>query len=140
MGTVITAPNAFTNVNNYPSVFLAGGITNCEDWQSEVIKQLSNTNLLLYNPRREVYSATNSEEQIKWEFEKLRQAHAVVFWFSKETLCPITLFEYGKYLGRNTKPLFVACDRQYKRREDVIIQTALEDDRIVVGDSVGHLV
>lgn len=39
--------------NNNPSIFLAGGITNCPNWQQEAISYLSKLNLTIYNPRRE---------------------------------------------------------------------------------------
>jgi len=34
------------------SVFLAGGITGCEDWQDEIVEMLKDTNFVLLNPRR----------------------------------------------------------------------------------------
>ena len=66
-----------------------------------------------------------TDKQIRWEYEHLQTANMIMFWFAPETLCPITLFEYGKWLVRN-KPLFVGCDPQYKRLLDVQVQTALE--------------
>ena len=46
------------------------------------------------------------------------------FRWKKETLCPITLFEYGGALERNQK-LFAGCHREYQREKDLTIQTRL---------------
>ena len=39
MATVIEAPKKYFS-KDLTSLFLAGGITNCPDWQSELIKYL----------------------------------------------------------------------------------------------------
>ena len=114
--------------NNELSLFLGGGITGCRDWQAEVVEKLKNTNLVLLNPRRKHWPMNDpeaSKNQISWEYEHLQTASMIMFWFSPETLCPITLFEYGKWIVRN-KPLFVGCDPEYSRIQDVIVQTRLE--------------
>ena len=110
------------------SLFLAGGITNCSDWQKKVVEALGSHHVVLLNPRRANFPMNDpeaSDAQIKWEHEHLKKATMILFWFAPETLCPITLFEYGKWLV-SPKPLFVGCDKDYSRKEDVIIQTALE--------------
>ncbi len=111
------------------SLFLAGGITGCPDWQSVMIDLLKDANLILFNPRRKEFDINNknlTEEQINWEYYHLNQADAVLFWFCKETLCPITLFELGKCLVLK-KELFVGCDTEYVRVNDVLIQSRLMD-------------
>src|SRR5690348_10230732 len=93
-------PPVYPQLENTP-IFLAGGITDCPDWQSEVVEQLVKTNLMIFNPRRDYFDVEDSRmtfEQIRWEFAHLRLAKGVVFWFPKETLCPITLFELGSRL------------------------------------------
>ena len=32
--------------------FIAGGITNCPDWQADIVEMLKDTDLTLLNPRR----------------------------------------------------------------------------------------
>ncbi len=74
------------------SLFLAGGITNCPDWQLELVERLKDTNLTLINPRRKNFQENNLEleqQQISWEFNHLKKASAVSFWFPKETLCQL---------------------------------------------------
>ena len=121
----ITCPENYDGKEK--SLFLAGGITNCSDWQAEIIKLLKNTDLVLLNPRRKHFSTDNpniDQEQIKWEFEHLKKATAVSFWFTEETLCPITLYELGKQSALD-KPVFVGVHPRYARIKDVEIQTKL---------------
>ncbi len=68
-------------------------------------------------------------KQIDWKHRHLRKADAVAFWFPCETLCPITLYELGAWSvyrdERGQKPLFIGVHPDYKRRQDVEIQTRL---------------
>lgn len=109
------------------SLFLAGGITNCHDWQKELVELLKDTNLTLLNPRRKNFQENNTDiekQQITWEFDHLKKASAVSFWFTKETLCPITLYELGKQ-SASKKPIFIGVHPNYKRKRDIEIQTKL---------------
>lgn len=125
------------------SIFLAGGITGCADWQQIVTQRLMPfERLAILNPRRKFLEETNlaAEEQIRWEFQHLVVARCVCFWFPSETLCPIALFEYGKYLGRGEVPLFVGCSPNYSRQFDIEIQTKLENPGMVVNTSLESMI
>lgn len=109
------------------SIFLAGGITSCPDWQQEMRGLLSDTNLVLLNPRRvdfPIHDPSAALEQIAWEHEHLRLADAILFWFPHETLCPIVLYELGAW-SMADKTIFVGVHPDYARRQDVEIQTGL---------------
>lgn len=112
-------------------VFVAGGISGCPLWQDDFVKMMMDLkwNGTLINPRRVIYPEDPDWEddhfQISWEFRHLRISDTVIFWFPCETLCPITLFEYGKMLGQ-AKDVVVGVHPDYKRRKDIIIQTSLE--------------
>lgn len=109
------------------SLFLGGGITSCPQWQPIMVELLKNTDLFLLNPRRDKFDVSQKniqKEQIDWEFRHLKKSTARLFWFPKETLCPITLFELGKFCEK-PEPLFVGCDKDYARREDLEIQLQL---------------
>lgn len=110
-----------------PSLFTAGGITGCPNWQAIVVEQLKETPLTLFNPRCEqfpTHDPTASTFQIQWEYDHLRKADAILFWFPCEMLCPIVLYELRAW-SMTTKPLFVGVHPQYQRRQDVQIQTSL---------------
>jgi len=127
----IEAPSDITNpgaLNGcHKSIFLAGGITNCPDWQQEMRELLSDTNLTILNPRRAnfpIHDKSAAYKQIKWEHKHLHLATAILFWFPEETLCPIVLYELG-YWAPTTKPIFIGTHLEYARRQDVEIQTRL---------------
>lgn len=109
------------------SLFMAGGITGCSDWQKEFIEMLKDEDIILFNPRRKDYLEHESnitEEQISWEYNYLLKADATSFWFTQETVCPITLFELGKQLSLN-KLVFIGVHPNYLRKEDLLIQVGL---------------
>lgn len=102
---------------NSRAIFLAGGISNCSDWQSEMVNLLSDTDLTIINPRRKNFpidDPSQSKTQIEWEYRHLRKVQARLFWFPCETLCPITLFELGVWSAGVAEPLFVGTHPDYR--------------------------
>jgi hypothetical protein len=137
----IQCPQTLHPQTNEPSLFLAGGISNCPDWQSILATQLETTDWTLLNPRRADFDSSNTslaEEQILWEHDHLRLATAIAFWFPHQTLCPITLYELGAW-SMTQKPLFVGVHPDYARRLDVMVQTRLVRPEIQVVDSLEAL-
>jgi hypothetical protein len=121
----IECPEVYNGTED--SLFIAGGITNCPNWQKDLAELIKREPLAVLNPRRRVFIADRQgieREQINWEYGALKKATGVSFWFPKETLCPITLYELGKQSASN-KPIFVGVHPEYARRRDVEIQTRL---------------
>lgn len=148
-------------------VFLAGGITDCPDWQAEAVRlfdaydgepeagrlpasweriQLAHlgpsdtvelggfarpvsTELMVLSPRRAnfpIHDPAAAAEQIEWEYQALRAADVVLFWFPKSTSAqPIALFELGAHSANPVKRIVVGADPAYSRRQDVEIQLRL---------------
>jgi len=129
----IKAPQKYeSRGNGEHTIFLAGGISNCPDWQKELESHLYFAfgihNFVVFNPRRDKFDFANEREsvkQIEWEHSMLEQCDTLLFWFPKETLCPITLYELGAYTGKK-KNLVIGIDPHYKRKLDVITQTRLK--------------
>jgi hypothetical protein len=131
---IIQSPERLTNACYSATLFLAGGISNCPDWQkemSEIFKQFDG-DLIVFNPRRVGDLAPDGEtakEQILWEHRYLSFCDNILFWFPKETVCPITLFELGKYAQKfrmyDGKHIFVGTHPEYTRRFDLEIQLPL---------------
>lgn len=131
----VEAPNELNKDNHLsPLVFLAGGISQCKNWQSDLTKELVDCNCVIINPRRENYIIGDEKmnlEQIEWEYKYLRLSHIFVFYFCEETLCPITLFEYGGVLERLSvwrsclDNVIVYAEPNYPRKNDLIIQSRL---------------
>lgn len=124
--------------DNYPlpAVFLAGGITGCRQWQTELIGKLGNVqDGTILNPRRAVWpeAADELEKQIRWEASFLWRSQIISFWFSKETVCPITLFELGCQLVRYRMTqdeskrikICIGIDPGYPRALDLSVQMGL---------------
>lgn len=124
-------PQKFENF----SIFIGGGISNCPDWQSEIVGLIDTEGFDVVNPRRDgdlARTGGEAERQIAWEFRALHAVDAVLFWFPKESICPITLFEYGGMLQRcvvNKCAVYVGWDPEYPRAFDLDVQTNLVMDR-----------
>jgi hypothetical protein len=133
----VEAPNEVYGVEYAfrKKLFLAGGITNCPDWQSDFVKFFSKEKnadkYVVYNPRRKNFPIEDpnaSDEQIAWEYDKLKNSDVILFWFSKGSLNPIVLYELGRWGNSDIlkrKQIFVGIDPGYERTQDVIIQTKL---------------
>ncbi|HLL68791.1 MAG TPA: nucleoside 2-deoxyribosyltransferase domain-containing protein [Micromonosporaceae bacterium] len=108
------------------AVFLAGGITNCPDWQAEARASLADLPIAILSPRRARFPIRDPDAaagQVAWEFEHLRRADTVLFWFpaSGEAVQPIALYELGAHAATG-KPMTVGADPGYLRRDDVVLQ------------------
>lgn len=141
--TVVKAPTEYKRLGNdfVQVIFLGGGISGCGDWQATMEDLLTGLPVIQINPRRENFDITDpavSIEQIKWEHRHLKQCNCILFWFPCETLCPITLFELGRWLHSKTK-VFVGVHPDYKRRLDVEIQSRLERPKLEVAYSLDAL-
>lgn len=135
MAQIITAPSI--EKPKFTTIFLAGGINKCKDWQKEVIKELESENISIFNPRQEhfdINDKSSSFKQIKWEFERLEQMEIFSMYFcSSESVQPICMYELGRNIVRmqNRFPydwqnrVIVSIEDGYTRKEDVIIQLSL---------------
>jgi hypothetical protein len=138
----VEAPESHDMIEGDIAVFLAGGIQNCPDWQAEMVEALGESDLTLMNPRRANFpmgDPTAAEAQITWEHKHLRRADAISFWFCKDTMQPIVLYELGAW-SMGTKQIFVGIDPEYPRRQDVEIQTKLARPDVCIVYSLDELI
>jgi hypothetical protein len=49
MAIIIESPNEVYSLENHKNIklFLAGGISDCPDWQTDIINELKNVNILM---------------------------------------------------------------------------------------------
>lgn len=140
MAQIITAPSE--ELPKYKSVFLAGGITNCKEWQKEVIEELEFEELAfeeitIFNPRQEHFDISDknaSYKQISWEFERLEQMDIFSMYFcNDDSDQPICMYELGRNIVRMQnrfpsdwdKRIVINIEDGYRRTADVLIQTEL---------------
>lgn len=140
--SIITPDN--TGINDIPNVidlFLAGGITDCWNWQKPLAALIShylsvatpltwlidNPGFTIAIPRRESdFSHDGSEavSQICWEHKALSRSVNKSYYFTRDAMQPISLLELGKHLA-NPVNLFIAIEYGYARHLDVRVQTDL---------------
>lgn len=156
---VKTAPESvlLEEYSKCASVFLAGGITDCPNWQQSVIDHIKGTSfwlhrkdLLILNPRRDNFPMDDpsaAEEQIKWEFDALDRADIFSVWFADSaSVQPITQYELGRQMAlrrSDPKSVVIGVDPKYPRAQDVYVQTELADDSIAkrISASIeGHVI
>lgn len=138
---IITAIEKYSEIdlNGKITCFLAGGITNCWDWQKEVINQLENVSdknlddLIIFNPRRNNFPINDpnaSREQIKWEFDAIFNSDIFSMYFAGDTTSPqpICFYELGKELGLRYPKfnnIIITCEPNFLRVRDVYEQVDL---------------
>lgn len=137
---IITAPKPLDIRDDEVAVFLAGGITDCPNWQKEVIdffKNRTDARLVLLNPRRDnfpIHDPNAAEEQIAWEFNALERMDIFSMYFCAGTSDqPICMYELGRNICRMQMRfptdwedrIVVSVEEGYRRKQDVIIQTYL---------------
>lgn len=129
MSEVIYAPDPIP-IHKHPSVFLAGGIQQCDDWQNIICDELMNCRGVIYNPRRSQFKALSEEmlwEQISWEFHAIEQADFFAMWFcDSPSPQPICMYELGRALAlKDHDTIMIGAAEGYSRRKDLEIQTSL---------------
>jgi len=137
----IESPNTYRPQAGETSIFLAGGITGAPNWQREIVELLKQTSLIVFNPRRKNFPIKDpgaAEEQIRWEHEHLRLATIIAFWFPRETICPIGLYELGAW-SMMDKPMYIGIHPEYPRRIDVEVQTKLTRPEVEIVYSILEL-
>lgn len=151
---IITAPNHYHYNKGDIRCFLAGGITNCPDWQSEVISCLQKeenkkngtdlSRLVIFNPRRSNFPINDpnvAEQQITWEFDHLEKCDIFSMYFcNSDSDQPICMYELGRNLLKihrdwsdnwNSR-IIVSVENGYRRQKDVEIQVNLATDSNIV--------
>lgn len=145
---LITAPNQLP-MKDYGdrTLFLAGGISGCGDWQRDIIEVLKKEDITILNPRREGTidrkDAKISGEQITWERWHLINAKEILFWFPPSSVCPIALFELGGALERQTdavrQNIYLGIHPSYDRKLDIEIQIKNISPHVKISKSLDHL-
>ncbi|GAA2312577.1 nucleoside 2-deoxyribosyltransferase domain-containing protein [Streptomyces nigrescens] len=120
----VEAPDEFTGFGGV-CLFLAGGISDCPDWQRIVTAALEDLDITVFNPRRATFplhDPTAEAAQVGWEYRHLRRADLLVFWFpDSPSHQPIALYELGMAAAQDVD-LVVGADLGYVRRTNMLAQ------------------
>lgn len=121
--TVVTPPSLFISASG-PSVFLAGSIDNgaAEDWQGSVVRVAPSlwleTDLTVYNPRRDSWSDTDENEQIAWTLPLLKTVDYILMHLTGHSGSPISTLELGMFIS--DPRLYLSVDDSYSRKETIL--------------------
>lgn len=126
------------------TVFLAGGITGCSDWQKVMTDKIlvDSEDIIVFNPRRaklDVSDKSQSKIQVQWEFDFLKYANCISFWFTNEAIQPIALFELGVWsamrfgpANESRKKIFIGIQPGYARDFDIRFQMQLSNPTVAL--------
>ena len=128
----LEAPNQISTkmrmaVTGVKSVFLAGSITCATDWQKEMTAKLL-PHFNVFNPRRGIVGMIKPDDeeiQNSWTHQYLNGADMILFWFSDDTVTPITLFELGAYHAR--RKVFIGIHPEYTLRRGIETQMKIRN-------------
>lgn len=152
---VFEAPELYQKETNDIFCFLAGGITDCPNWQKDIINifkfqklekpiKESIKNLILFNPRRNnfpIHDPNAANEQISWEFKYLEQMDIFSMYFCNcNSDQPICMYELGRNIAKMQQRfpsdwhnrIVITIEKGYKRQADVEIQTKLATNGAVI--------
>lgn len=114
-----------------PSVVLYGAIESSptDNWAASLTNSLSHLPITVLNPRCNAWDSTWREdinfapfkEQVDWEIDHAAVADLIVFYFKPDTLCPVTLLEFGMHGAMYPQKCIVCCPKDFYKRGNVEI-------------------
>ena len=123
-----------------PTVFLAGGMSWCEDWQAQMARDLRAEAGVLLSPRINKPPYPDREMQAWWEIRGRRQCGATVFYFpdTPKSVQPVTWYEMGANC-QSGKPTAVYVDAGHRRRLDIEERIAVNQPAAYIANSLAEL-
>ena len=117
--------------------YLAGGIY---PWREELIDLLKPSEAFyraaIINPIAPEYSP---EINTPWEFNNIRHSDCIVFWFSRDAVSPITLFEMGAGCRDHLKGMVVGVENGNPIRAEIVEQLRLYRPGLRVAETLLEL-
>jgi nucleoside 2-deoxyribosyltransferase len=131
MITLNKPDDQFITESDSIKIFLAGSIDmgSSEDWQTEIYNRLvtieadNASNIEVYNPRRDSWDSTWTQEQsnsefnyqVNWELNNIEDSDIVFFNILPDSKSPITLMELGLCAGKEKKAIVCCPDGFYRK-------------------------
>jgi len=124
----------FSYIKNRFTIFLGGTIElgKSEDWQAKMIRDLESEDIIILNPRRPDFDATQEQKienpyfngQVTWELEGLECSDLIIMNLLPGTYSPITLMEIGLFTNislKENKNMIICCPEGFWRKGNVDI-------------------
>lgn len=133
----VYTPPEYPSLKGKTSIFLGGSIEmgKAIDWQKDFIFHADckanaspvYSDWIILNPRRPDWNSDweqdirnpSFNQQVNWELDYLERATYRIFFFTNDTISPITLLELGRFWKK--KNTFVIIQSGYKRKGNVDI-------------------
>ena len=102
-------------------IFLAGSVCggNAPRWQDSIFNYIEkswlDTDITVYNPRREDFTTEMENEQAAWTMSMISSADFILLHLVGDTGSPISTFELGLFV--NDPRLYFSVDESYSRKE-----------------------
>lgn len=135
---LIKCPDEQVSYTGRESFFLCGSIIG-EEWRDQIVESLKNFDVDIYNPKRLSWKEALEKDQVIWENSYLGRSNVIVFWFSEESVCPISLFELGVHLFSN-KVLYVGFSPKYQKLINLQTQLKLINPNMILYNSLENLI
>jgi len=139
---IVTAPMTYDAIIRHTTIFLAGGITKCWEWQQACLdeierlskkKNVNTDNMIIYNPRRPYFKhdakVYEVNEQVQWEYHYLETCDIFSMYFCEsESAQPICMYELGRNVAKRQQyeggidRVVVSAETKYSRYLDVALQ------------------
>lgn len=139
---IVTAPTTYDARINHTTIFLAGGISKCWEWQQACLdeierlskeKKVNTDNMIIYNPRRPYFKPDAKvhevNEQVRWEYYYLESCDIFSMYFCEsESTQPICMYELGRNVANRQRNkgcidrVVVSAEMGYSRYLDVALQ------------------
>jgi hypothetical protein len=116
------------------TIFLGGSIDmgNCENWQQKLADDLKDEDVILLNPRSDIFDLTQEQSvkndyfynRVNWELDGLLHSDLIVMYLLPNTYSPISLMEIGLYTDINKFPndkMIICCPDGFWRKGNVEI-------------------
>lgn len=124
----VKSPNDYNYTGT--SVFLGGSLTIENDWRADFVEDLSDTNYILLNPRREDVETFQFDTEdpefiahVRWVNDALQDADIVVLYFCSTTESPVSLLDLADLL--KYKKVYLCVDDNFWKRS-LLVSAAID--------------
>lgn len=113
----------------------------CGDWQGWVAKSLNKYDIIVANPRIDYWDSLDDDglfRQTQWEHNAMELSDMIAFWFCRDDVQPLSLFELGRW-SYTEKRIVVGASPMYPMLRELKSQMAVVRPEMKIEDSLKGL-